>query len=206
MSGRKKKKNSTKEPLIVRELFDKSAHEAIRDFVNKTVPMLPVSADDQEFVRHYMHNPRFFVDIHHQLTDFASEQFGRKVKPSYCFLSMYKENGICPLHIDRPQCRYTIDYLIQITQTEPWPILIGEDMTDEERLAIDESGLGHPTNEEDIQARIKAEKWHEINLNENDAVLYSGTKAWHYRPNRLKETADLIFFHFVPEEFDGSLD
>jgi hypothetical protein len=157
-------------------------------------------------VRDYAHNVPFFVKIHQQLVDTASDIFGEPVKPSYSFLSMYKDNGICPLHIDRPQCRYTIDYLIRQTQSEPWPILIGDHMTDEERQAIDEGEGGHPDTPEKIDARIAAETWHRIELNPNDAVCYSGTHSWHYRPDRLRGTADLVFFHFVRVGFDGPLD
>ena len=191
-------------PAVVRELFDADTHKRICDFLDERVPLMPVGVDEGEFVRTYAHNVPFFVGIHRQLTEFASELFGEKVKPSYVFLSMYQDNGTCPLHIDRPQCRYTIDYLIRQTQAEPWPICIGDHMTDEERQALDEAGEGHPKGD-DIQARIDAENWHTVLLNPNDAVCYSGTHSWHYRPERLRGTADLIFFHFVGIDFDGPL-
>ena len=53
---------------------------------------------------------------------------------------------------------------------------------------------------------IDREEWSTALLEENDAVLYSGTHSWHYRSERLQGTADLVFFHFVPEDFDGPLD
>lgn len=118
---------------------------------------------------------------------------------------MYQDNGTCPLHIDRPQCYRTIDYLIRQTQQESWPILIGDQMTDDQRKEIDESSDGHPDTAEKINARISAENWHRIDLAPNDAVCYSGTHSWHYRPERLKGTADLVFWHFVPLDFDGPL-
>jgi len=165
---------------------------------------MSVGIDEGEFVRTYAHNVPFFVHIHQQLQSLASEIFNEPVKPSYCFLSMYKENGICPLHIDRPQCRYTIDYLIRQDQQEPWPIHISDPMSDEERTAIDDSGSGHPIGDE-IDERIAKENWHTVLLKPNDAVCYSGTHSWHYRSERLKGNADLIFFHFVPVAFDGPL-
>jgi hypothetical protein len=168
--------------------------------------MMPVDVDNDSFVRRYAHNVPSFVNIHRQLTEFASEQCGEKLKPSYSFLSMYDDNGICPLHIDRPQCYRTIDYLIQQEQAEPWPICIGEPMTDKQRAEIDESGAGHPETDDEIQSRIAAETWTEVNLEPNDAVLYSGTHSWHYRPQRLKGKADLVFFHFVSVDYEGPLD
>ena len=196
---------SEKEPLVVRQLFDDDTHKAIVDFVENRTPLMSLGVDEKQFVRKYAHNVPFFVGIHRQLTEFASERFGEKLKPSYVFLSMYEDNGICPLHIDRPQCYRTVDYLISQDDTEPWPILIGEPMSDEDRIKIDENGKGHPETDEEIAERIAAETWHEALLKPNDAVLYSGTHSWHYRPKRLKGKASLAFFHFVQEDFDGPL-
>lgn len=192
-------------PLVARQLFDPITHEAIKQFLDERVPLMSVGVDEGDFVRTYAHNVPFFVNIHRQLTEFASETFGEPVKPSYSFLSMYQDNGICPLHIDRPQCRYTIDYLIRQDQPEPWPIHIGDHMTDEQRQALDESDQCRPKDIEAITARIDAENWHTVLLEPNDAVCYSGTHSWHYRSQRLKGTADLVFFHFVPVAFDGPL-
>lgn len=193
-------------PIVAKQLFKPETHTAIKNFIDQRVPLMPMSLDEKDFVRTYAHNVPFFVKIHQQLTDFASEQFGQKVKPSYSFLSMYKDNGICPLHIDRPQCRYTIDYLIQSTHPGPWPIHIGEHMTDDVVADINERGVGHPDTDELKQMIIDREEWSTALLEENDAVLYSGTHSWHYRSERLQGTADLVFFHFVPEDFDGPLD
>jgi hypothetical protein len=191
--------------LVARRLFDTATHQALQTYITERVPMLPLGQDLELFGRRYAHNPPYLVGIHRQLTEFASEQFGEPLKPSYSFLSMYDDNGICPLHIDRPQCYRTIDYLIQQDQAEPWPIRIGEPMTDEQRQALDESGSGHPNTEDEIAGRIAAETWTDVLLEPNDAVLYSGTHQWHYRPERLKGRADLVFFHFVPADFDGPL-
>lgn len=45
-------------------------------------------------------------------------------------------------------------------------------------------------------------------LNHNDALCYSGTYHFHYRRKMPQEMSfcHLIFFHFVPKDFVGSLD
>lgn len=192
--------------VIAQQLFDNFSYNKIIDFMDHMVPLMPVSVDNDDFIRHNLHNVEFFKLIHKQLVPLANEIFGEPLKPSYVFLSMYKDNGICPLHIDRPQCYRTIDYLIRTTSTEPWPIHIGEYFSDIERASILEQGIGRPETPEAIEKRIAAETWTNIELNPNDAVCYSGTNQWHYRSQRLKGTADLVFFHFVQEAFDGPLD
>lgn len=196
-------------PLVVDDLFDSDTYSTIIRFMDNWIPTVRLDSDlsqpdsPQKFGRRYGHNIGFFVNIHHQLKDYASELFGEKVKPSYVFLSMYEKNGQCPLHIDRPQCRYTIDYLIRQEQNDPWPIAIGPQMDDKELKKIFQS---HPQTEEERQAVIDSVDWTVANLSPNSAVCYSGTNAWHYRPEKSKGTADLAFFHFVPEKFNGPLD
>jgi hypothetical protein len=192
-------------PLVVKSLFDKATHEGIIEYLDTRVPFLSVVLDETSFVRTYIHNDPFFMSIHQQLADFASEIFSEPLKPSYVFLSMYLDGGTCPLHIDRPQCYRTIDYLIRQDQHEPWPILIGDQMNDDQIVEIHESGKSHPETEEEIKECIDAENWHEVLLEPNDAALYSGTHSWHYRPEKLNGSADLAFFHFVKEDFDGPL-
>lgn len=193
-------------PIVVKSLFDSETHSKIKEFIDTKVPMLSVGVDNTSFVRQYIHNSPFLVAVHRQLKDTASELFGEPLKPSYVFLSMYKDGGTCPLHIDRPQCYRTIDYLVQQDQKEPWPIRIGKPMSDSERDAIISSEYGgHPEGAETIKEIIDNQEWEEILLNPNDAVLYSGTHSWHYRPTKLNGKADLVFFHFVKESFDGPL-
>ena len=195
-------------PLVVEDLFDKETHNVIVQYLNDYVPMLPLLEDvgipeeSQRFKRRYALDLPFFSIIHEQLTEYACDIFGVEVKPSYSFLSMYEDGGQCPLHLDRPQCRYTIDYLIRQDSAEPWPINIGPQMTDEER---DSTTLKRPISKEDIASVIDSTDWTTCMLKPNDATCYSGTNAWHYRPTRSVGTADLVFFHFVPKDFNGPL-
>jgi len=204
----------TQTTTVATSLFDPVAHQAIIEWLDTSIATLslgtPLLSDENEtdnrFNRRYAHNAPYLVNIHRQLSNLASDIFGEKVKPSYVFLSIYNENGICPLHIDRPQCRYTIDYLIDEDVDKPWPIYVGPEMTDVERDKILEDGIAHPTTKKDIAAIKKQTEFEPVILSPNDAVCYSGTHQWHYR-NKIKgRSARLAFFHFIPEDFDGPLD
>lgn len=193
-----------KNVIVVDGLFDTPTYNEIVGLLDNTIPMIPQAWDPDEFVRYYLHNPIGIVDLHKGLTEFASDVFGEKLKPSYSFLSMYKNGGKCPLHIDRPQCYRTIDYLVRST-CDDWPIKIGAYMTDDERAKIVQQEQGHPKTTELMSTIIAETEWEKVSLKPNQAVLYSGTNSWHYRPVALDGEADLIFFHFVKESFDGPL-
>jgi len=159
---------------------------------------------DDDFVRYEHHTLPPLVDLHRQLAQPASELFGMSLKPSYVFLSNYLTGGRCPLHVDRAPCFRTIDLLVAQDDDSGWPIRIAEPWTDDQWERYDGDsflGLVEPESEPEFAA-----VWHDIVFQPNAAVCYSGTQSWHYRPTEAAARTDLIFFHFVPEDFNGPLD
>lgn len=186
---------------VIPDLFSPEAYDALRYYVVNS--LRHDGEPDEVFQRTARHNPRPLVWIHDQLVSLASDLFGQPVKASYCFSSNYLDGGKCPLHVDRPQCWRTIDYLVTQDSPDPWTIRIGEPWTDDQFTT--EGGerfrdLVPEGTDPDLDVR-----WHDIDLTPNSAVAYSGTHSWHYRPKPSVGRADLIFFHFVPEDFDGPL-
>lgn len=140
------------DPKIVRgllqsEVFDdvkQHVREIRRAFVGTPYHDLNEGMENK-FNRWYWHNIPVLRQIHHSpyLKKLANEIFPEPVKPTYVFLSMYGEGGVCPLHTDRPQCKYTID--LCISQREPWEIFVNDKpyvLNENEALAY--SGTDHP--------------------------------------------------------------
>ena len=127
------------------------------------------------------HNNPMLRRLHRQqsLIESASEIFGEPLKPSYVFLSMYSNHGICPAHRDRAQCKYTVN--LCISQDKPWPLYI-ENVADG--------------------------TFEEVILGEGDAVLFSGTDQTHYRKPMSENGGsfcNVAHFHLVPVGFSGTL-
>jgi hypothetical protein len=76
------------------------------------------------FNRWYWHNLPVIRQLHVSdgLNSLVEDIFGRRLKPSYSFLSMYGPDGVCPPHTDVPQCQFTMDLLI--SGAEGWPLYI----------------------------------------------------------------------------------
>lgn len=137
----------------------------------------------RKFNRWQMHNVPVIRELHHslELIRHVSELYRRPMKPSYAFLSMYGPDGVCPRHTDREQCYATIDLMVRGDKENPWPIFIkGTDGTESEFL-----------------------------LEPGESVIYSGQHQEHWR-NPMQplhgDSADLVFFHFVPTNYHGRMD
>jgi hypothetical protein len=184
------------QPFIVRNLLSKEMLENIKRtfLILKESEHTPV--DDVTYKRKFAQNVEAFKIVQYKyINKIANEYFAEPLKPSYVFASLYhKSEGYCQYHVDRPQCYRTIDCCID--QNEPWPLYIAHQDTDP---TYDSR---HYLEKEDYYRSLGKE----YIMEPGDAVFYSGTQFPHWRNKIQKDNfCDLLFFHFVPTDFTGSL-
>lgn len=138
--------------------------------------------DGQSPLRYAAHNDPAARFFHQQFANTVSALAGQRVKPSYSYVASYQSGAALEKHTDREQCAFTlsvcIDYAPEPRQATPWPLHLHPSTG---TVAIYQS-LG-------------------------DALLYRGREIPHSR-HKLPagHTSTSIFFHYVPEDFAGSLD
>jgi hypothetical protein len=128
------------------------------------------------------HNESVARYFHSQLAPAVSTIAHQRVKPSYVYVASYQAGADLEKHTDREQCEFSISFCLDFSP-EPqhqtsWPLL-----------------LHTPQGTVSVYQRV------------GDALVYRGMDVPHSR-NRLSEgkTSTSIFFHYVPENFQGSLD
>jgi hypothetical protein len=120
---------------------------------------------------------RFF---HHQLVAYVGRVVGEEVKPSYAYVSAYRQGAVLERHVDREQCEFTMSLLIDESPSDgsvEWPLFFD---TPDGTVAVRQS-IG-------------------------EAVLFRGPKLPHYRrrlPDGQESTS--LLFHYVPTAFRGTL-
>ena len=146
---------------------------------------------------------RFIVQDHPTLTDLqrsllplVSKAVGEQVEIGYNFVSLYGTKGVCPIHMDAPEAKWTLD--VCIDQSAPWPIHFSRVQPWPESVPE----LAHETRasrSEEAQASLTFDTY---SLEPGQAVLFSGSSQWHYRDTMLnsgsKDFCHLVFFHFIP--------
>jgi hypothetical protein len=138
--------------------------------------------DDQTPLRYVSHNDQVARFFHQQLTAAVSAFAGEPLKASYVYLASYQPGAILEKHTDREQCDFSLslclDYSPEPRNATPWPLHLHK-----------KSGTVTV-----FQAI-------------GDALLYRGCQLPHSRgPLPPGQTSTSIFFHFVREDFQGSLE
>ena len=188
----------TRPDFAVRQIdsvFNEQILEKIRDTI-KTLPSDALESHETEnFGRLVVHNHPFFTKLQKDIQPLVSGLAGELVEPSYNFLSLYSQLGVCHPHIDSPEAKWTLDLCID--QSEAWPIHFSGVVPWPEDFS-------YPG--EDWQTYIKERsnlQFTSYCLQPNEAVLFSGSSQWHYREglsNGVKSKfCTLLFFHFIPD-------
>lgn len=188
------------EPIVIRGLFSGETLQQMQQYAEMLKQSPQIWHDKEIFQRRCVHNDVYLKKVHEQLLPVAIKTFSEILKPSYNYCSFYDEGkGVCPLHIDRPQCYRTID--ICLNQKEPWPIYISPEYVTDKSKHTDYFKL--PPEKADPLKKGTVPYL----LNPGDAVCYSGSKQIHWRDHiQAGNFCDLAFFHFVPIDFKDSLD
>jgi hypothetical protein len=141
-----------------------------------------ILGDGQSPRRYVAHNESIACFFHHQLTPLVAAVAGEAVKPSYVYAASYQGGARLERHTDREQCEFSVTFCL--------------DYSPEPSLAT-----GWP-----LQLHVKTGM---VTVYQaiGDALLYRGRELPHSRKTlRPGQTSTSIFFHYVREDFAGSLD
>ena len=175
------------------DIFDDSEHVQMK----QTAKLLEAEErfsdhELQEFGRSVIHNHPLFTKIQHRIEKQVSILVGEPVASTYNFLTTYLSNGSCPLHLDHPEAKYTVDHVLYSNQD--WPLFYSEPRQWP-------SGTWNTSWDKDTMKHVR---FMNVSLRERDSFLYSGSAQWHYRekitpvatpPVRARQ---VILFHFTP--------
>jgi hypothetical protein len=171
---------------LLRGVIPPAQRQALRRYVRQLRERgyFPDLDDGQVKLRASIHNEPTISALHKGLAGIINTIGPEPVIASYCFLSCYESGAVLDRHLDRPQCRYNIcfvldmQYLDRDEEPEPWPIYLELE--------------GKP-----VAALMQV----------GDGVYFSGANIWHWRdalpPGR---RVVVCFSHYVPEAYTGSLD
>ena len=138
--------------------------------------------DGQSPRRYVAYNEPVARFFHHDIAAALSAVAGEALKPSYVYLASYLSGAELKKHTDREQCEFSVtlclDFSPEPALATPWPIRL-------------DTAHGSVTVYQAL----------------GDALAYRGTRLPHYRhPLGAGQSSTSIFFHYVANDFAGSLD
>ncbi len=183
------------ETIVIEQFADETTLRDIRAVIAGLDPSLLEMHEARTFRRFVVHDHPYFTALQESYVPRVSALVGEVVEPAYNFLSLYSSSGVCPVHLDTPQAKWTLD--LCVNQPQPWPIRIG-------RVRPWSVALDHDWGD-GWDAIVKADGSNEFRshvVEPGGAIVFAGSSQWHFReplPSAVPgESTDLVFFHYVP--------
>lgn len=185
------------EVIEIEDFIDATDHAAARDVIRDTGKSQFEMHELKTFGRLVIHNHTLFNDLQARMAERVGALVGEEVEPCYNFLSMYWAMGVCPIHMDAPQAKWTVDLCID--QSDIWPIHFSRVVPwPEPETGFSENWQEDLKNDPDLGFRP-------YELTPGKAIIFSGSSQYHYR-DRITGTApnkdafcNLVFLHYVPK-------
>jgi hypothetical protein len=174
-------------------IFDDEVTSELRRVAAALAPDQLELHEARSFRRFVVHDHAYFRQLQERVVDMASEAADEPLESAYNFLSLYGPQGVCPLHLDAPLAKWTLDLCID--QSGPWPIYFAP-------VAPWPQPDAYGSGWEDQVKRDVGRGFSAHTLMPGEAVLFSGSSQWHYRDpmpgSGAARFCDLLFFHFIP--------
>src|SRR5262249_52501662 len=91
--------------------------DAILGQIKRTLTTFRLSHLEMPEVGHFgrfvVHDHPFLTELQQSTIELVSEVAGEAVEAGYNFVSLYKKLGVCPVHVDSPQSKWTLDLCIE---------------------------------------------------------------------------------------------
>ncbi len=119
----------------------------------------------------WAYGDEFFEEVHKELCQQLSKYLGIKLLTSFNCVRFYPEHEVLEKHIDREAAEFSMSITVDFKGEEEWPIYFSEN--------------------EDSGEEIK------VSLNTGEAVLFQGSKLYHWRKPLKNQWQIQAFFFFV---------
>jgi hypothetical protein len=190
---------------LLEQPFDAATLDAVRTAAKGLGPSDLELHEARAFGRFVVHDHPLFLELAARAVPIVSAAVGEQVEPSYTFLSLYANRGVCAVHLDAPQAKWTLDLCVD--QSAPWPIHFSEVRpwpAPAELAAFEGEGW-----QETIKASA-ALRFSSYVPRVGQAIVFSGSSQWHYRDPIPRGDGSpyctLLFLHFIPRGAADLLD
>ena len=121
--------------------------------------------------------------MHYEVLPLIEHVLNKKLEPTYTYLSAYVNGADLPAHTDRPDCEYTVSFIVDKPENKRWPIYLHK-----VKQPIKHKGRYDftPPKEECI----------EVDCNPGGLMMFSGTDHIHFREKLEFEYYNIVLLHY----------
>lgn len=168
-------------PVVLENVVSNDMAELLKKYYRTTIESGVFLFGDKQADRFKANNEPFSRFLHYELLPLIERITQKKLKPTYTYLSSYIKNAELPTHTDRPDCAYTVSFLVN--KSHDWPIYLHK--------------VKQPVkNKGRYWEEPPAEECIELHSGPNGFIIFCGTDHIHFRKTFTGDFYDILLLHY----------
>jgi prolyl 4-hydroxylase len=171
-------------PVVVENVLNKNALTICQQYYSTNIEKGAYILGDKQSKRFKSHNEPLSRILHYEILPLIEKIVGKKLMPSYTYLSAYVKDSDLPAHTDRADCEYTVSFLINKPENSKWPIYLHK-----VKQPVKHKGRSGftPPKEECIA----------VDCNAGGLMIFQGTDHIHFREGLPDDFYHIVLLHYV---------
>lgn len=173
-------------PVIVEDVLLPNSLYFLQSYYKETISSGVFPLGDRQSNRYKAHNEPVSRFLHYEILPLVEKITNKKLSPTYTYLSAYVNGANLPAHTDRPDCQFTVSFIVNKDNNKPWPIYL--DKTKQE--------IKHKGRYDFTPDKCNC---FELDCKEGGLMIFSGTDHIHFREELKHSFYHVLLLHYKIE-------
>ena len=170
-------------PVVVEDVINPEIHKIVDEYFKTNIKNGVYPFGDRQSQRYKIIDEIMTRLLHLEFLPLIEKIVGKKMDPTYTYISAYVKGADLPAHTDRPECEFTCSYIIGKPSDTNWNIYVHKTKQPEKYKGRYDFT---PPKEECIA----------VDCRENGLMIFNGTDHIHYREPLEHEYYNVVLLHY----------
>ena len=170
-------------PVTIENVLNSDTLNICQEYYSRNIENNVYIMGDKQSQRFKSHNEPLSRILHYEILPLIEKVVGKKLMPTYTYLSAYVKDSDLPAHTDRADCEYTVSFLINKPENSKWPIYLHKV---KQPIKYKGRSVFTPSNDECF----------EIDCNAGGLMMFSGTDHIHFREKLPHDFYHIVLLHY----------
>ena len=168
---------------VVNNVLNSELLDLLKEYYKETINKNVWALGDRQSNRYKAHNEPMSRFLHYECLPLIERITGKSLKPTYTYLSAYVKGADLPPHTDRPDCEYTVSFVVDKPDNFNWNIYVHK-----------------PQQEVKYKGRYDEkpplEECEAVDCDAGGLMLFQGTDHIHFREELEADYYNVLLLHY----------
>ena len=168
---------------VVNNVFNSDLLDLFKKYYQETIQQKVWALGDKQSNRYKAHNEPMSRFLHYECLPLIERITGKSMKPTYTYLSAYVKGADLPPHTDRPDCEYTVSFIVDKPEGSNWNIYVHKP-----QQAVKHKGR--------YDEKPPLEECEAVDCEAGGLMLFQGTDHIHFREELEEDYYNVLLLHY----------